>query len=195
MGAAILRNDSAHARRTRPGGDLLLVVMVATLSAWLLPHSASAQQGSRGAAAVVRPVEPPQFHSLKADRVNVRRGPGLQYPILFVFRRVGMPVEVIREFDNWWQIRDAQGDEGWVFKGLVTRRRTALLIAPKSGGTIAIHAEGQPGAPVIAYAEAGAIASLQDCDGTWCRIFIDPIEGHVRQARLWGVYADERIAP
>ena len=51
----------------------------------------------------------PRFVSLKSDRVNVRKGPGTNYPIAWVFSRAGLPVEVIREFENWRQIRDSEG--------------------------------------------------------------------------------------
>ena len=37
----------------------------------------------------------PRFVSLKSDRVQVRQGPGTDHKILWVFNRVGLPVEVI----------------------------------------------------------------------------------------------------
>jgi SH3-like domain-containing protein len=37
----------------------------------------------------------PRFVSLKSDRVNLRQGPGTDYPTAWVFRRAGLPVEVI----------------------------------------------------------------------------------------------------
>ena len=36
----------------------------------------------------------PHFASLRADRVNVRTGPGVRYPIVWVFVRQGLPVEI-----------------------------------------------------------------------------------------------------
>src|SRR5262249_28295400 len=40
----------------------------------------------------------PRYASLKADKVNLRRGPGTEYPTSWVFQRLGLPVEVINEF-------------------------------------------------------------------------------------------------
>ena len=37
----------------------------------------------------------PRFVSLKADEVNVRRGPGWDHAVAWVFHRAGLPVEVI----------------------------------------------------------------------------------------------------
>ena len=39
----------------------------------------------------------PRFVSLKADRVNLRQGPGTEYPTAWVFKRAGLPVEVMAE--------------------------------------------------------------------------------------------------
>lgn len=151
------------------------------------------------AQAVVKQLEQPRFHSLKSDRVNVRRGPGLQYPVAWVFRRVGMPVEVIREFDNWWQIRDSEGAQGWVYKGLLARRRTALLTpwtqSDQEAPAVAMRSLSKANSSVVAFAEAGTIANVRECDGRWCRIIIEPFEGWVEQKLLWGVYEREAIAP
>ncbi|MEK7246175.1 MAG: SH3 domain-containing protein, partial [Pseudomonadota bacterium] len=40
----------------------------------------------------------PRFASLRAGEVNVRTGPGVQYPVDWVFQRQGLPVEVIAEY-------------------------------------------------------------------------------------------------
>ncbi len=149
--------------------------------------------------AVVKQLEQPRFHSLKSDRVNVRRGPGLKHPVTWVFRRVGMPVEVIREFENWWQIRDSEGAQGWVYKGLLARRRTALLVPWKQKdadqGSVALRVKSDASSTVIAFAEPGTIANVRECDGRWCRVIIDPYEGWIEQRQLWGVYEKEAIRP
>ncbi|MET0407983.1 MAG: SH3 domain-containing protein, partial [Hyphomicrobium sp.] len=50
----------------------------------------------------------PRFVSLKSDRVNLRNGPGTDYPTGWVYRRAGLPVEVIKEFETWRQVRDSE---------------------------------------------------------------------------------------
>jgi SH3-like domain-containing protein len=39
--------------------------------------------------------------SLKAERVNVRRGPSSDHDVAWVFQRKGLPVEIVAEFENW----------------------------------------------------------------------------------------------
>ena len=40
----------------------------------------------------------PRFVSLKAEKVNVRRGPSSDHPVAWVFQRKGLPVEIVAEF-------------------------------------------------------------------------------------------------
>jgi SH3-like domain-containing protein len=68
----------------------------------------------------------PRFVSLKSDRVNARAGPGQRYPVEWVFVRRGLPVEVVAESDLWRRVRDMEGVEGWVHKGLLSGQRTAV---------------------------------------------------------------------
>ena len=54
-----------------------------------------------------------RFVSLRSDEVNVRVGPGVRYPVKWVFRQKAIPVEIVQEYDTWRKIRDWEGAEGW----------------------------------------------------------------------------------
>ncbi|HEY9567148.1 MAG TPA: SH3 domain-containing protein, partial [Thalassobaculum sp.] len=43
----------------------------------------------------------PRYVTLRASEVNVRAGPGVRYPIEWVYQRQNLPVEVVAEFDTW----------------------------------------------------------------------------------------------
>lgn len=73
--------------------------------------------------------ETPRIASLADDVVNVRAGPGERYPILWIFNRKGWPIELIADYQNWYKIRDLEGEEGWIYKGLVSKRQTAIITA------------------------------------------------------------------
>jgi SH3-like domain-containing protein len=136
----------------------------------------------------------PRFVSLKADEVNVRRGPGWDHAVSWVFRRIGLPVEVIAEYDVWRQVRDSEGATGWVLGSLLSGRRT-LLIAPwkTDRRTIDIlEAANKPGA-VRAKVAPGVLGDVQSCDGQWCRIEAGGVTGFISQDQVWGVYPGEAI--
>src|SRR5690606_10249241 len=68
----------------------------------------------------------PRFVSLKSGKVNLRIGPGLNYPVEWLYLRAGVPMEIIQEYDNWRRVRDAEGAEGWINQSLLSGRRTAI---------------------------------------------------------------------
>src|SRR6185295_13515380 len=70
----------------------------------------------------------PRFASLDSSEANLRAGPGKDYPILWVYQRRGLPVEIIQEFDTWRRIRDRDGTVGWVQQNLLSGKRSALII-------------------------------------------------------------------
>ncbi len=136
----------------------------------------------------------PRYVSLKSGRINVRRGPGNDYPIEWVFEKRGLPVEVTAESDRWRRIRDREGDVGWVWHSMLDGRRTAL-IENRAGETtpVAIHTEPDAAAAVVAYAEPGVIAQLASCKGEWCEVKASGYEGWTLRDKLWGTYPNENF--
>jgi SH3-like domain-containing protein len=171
-----------------------LAVLLSVLSATGL-----SAQGASPPAAGTSGLSVPRFVSLKADRVNLRQGPGTEYPTAWVFRRAGLPVEVIKEFESWRQVRDAEGTTGWVLGSMLSGRRTAVILPweVKAGQTqqtmAALRDDDSERAAQVAQVEAGVLASIISCDGNWCRVSVGGFRGYIEQAKLWGAYKDEVI--
>lgn len=135
----------------------------------------------------------PRFVSLKADRVNVRRGPSSEHQVSWVFTRKGLPVEIIAEYEHWRRIRDAEGAEGWVYHSLLSGRRRIVVAPWNAGRTVPLRQSAGPDSAAVALVAAGVMGDVDSCTGTWCRVAIDGYSGWIEQALLWGVYPGERI--
>jgi len=131
----------------------------------------------------------PRFVSLRADKVNVRVGPGVRYPIAWVFVRRELPVEVTAEFDLWRKIRDIDGAEGWVHASMLSGRRSAVV----TGGVRALRRAPEVASAAVAQVESGVVVKLLRCAGAWCKVAAADIQGWTRRAHLWGVYPEERV--
>jgi SH3-like domain-containing protein len=131
----------------------------------------------------------PRFVSLRSDLVNLRVGPGENYPIEWVLTRKEMPVEVVREFEHWRMIRDWQGTEGWVHERMLTVKRAVAV----KGTVRALHRLPDAASEIVARAEPGVFARLIECRGSWCRIEAADISGWVQRSEVWGVYPDEVV--
>ena len=129
----------------------------------------------------------PYFAALHADKVNLRAGPGDRYPIEWVYVRRDWPVQVIAHFDHWRRVRDWEGTEGWVHEKMITQQREVIV----SGAIRALRQNPDPNAPMVARAEPGVVAKLDECRGDWCRIAAGEITGWVQRADIWGVPATD----
>lgn len=132
----------------------------------------------------------PRFVSLNTDKANVRRGPGLSHRIDWVFLRRGMPLQVVAEHGRWRRVRDQDDTGGWVHHALLRGARSAVITAAPNAP---LHAEPSRDAPVVALAESGAVARLEECSAAWCRIEADGVDGWAEKSAIWGVDADEEF--
>ena len=183
-----------EATRRRAIACALALVLCAVAAAKLAAQGAS---GAPAANASGLPI--PRFVSLKSDRVNLRQGPGTEYPTAWVFRRAGLPVEVLKEFESWRQVRDAEGTTGWVSGTMLSSRRTAVILPwevrpGQSEPVLAVlRDDDSEGSKAIAQVEAGVLASIISCDGRWCRVSVGGFRGYIEQTKLWGAYPSEVI--
>jgi SH3-like domain-containing protein len=132
----------------------------------------------------------PRFVTLKSDETNARTGPGTRYPIQWVYRKAGMPVEVIEEYDLWRKIRDADGGAGWVHKTMILGTRN-VMITGKPPRVLRIDADLKT-KPLLKV-EPQVIARLVECQKDWCRIQVSGRKGWIEKKYLWGVYPEEII--
>ena len=173
-------------------GAKLIGLLVALATALTTGPAIAAQtEGPTGASGLPLP----RFVSLKTERVNVRSGPARDNQVNWVYTRVGLPVEIIAEYDNWSRIRDWEGAEGWVLHSLLSGKRTALVsaVAKKIDDFAPIHASADRTSAVTARLQSGVIATVKRCDGHWCRIAGEGFDGWIEQERLWGVYPGEKV--
>ena len=133
----------------------------------------------------------PRFASIRADRVNLRTGPGVQYPVNWVYQRQGLPVEIIAEYRTWRKIRDWQSTQGWVHQSMLSGQRTLIVV----GKQRTLRKKPDAKSPAVARIEAGAITNLSECPptGGWCKIEAGAINGWLRKVEFWGAYRDETI--
>jgi SH3-like domain-containing protein len=173
-------------RRSSVIGWLRAVVAVSAVL-WLAP--APAQAGSD----VTSGLPVPRFVSLKTDRVNVRGGPDKDHDVAWIYTRIGWPVEITAEFENWRRIRDSDGAEGWVYHSLLSGKRTAAVQLKSKTDLAALHSTPDAQSPVTAQLQSGVLGTIKNCNGAWCRLTGDGFDGWIEQNRLWGVYPDEKI--
>lgn len=172
----------------------LTLFLTLTLASGLIITSQSAWALERTIGKSGDPV--PRFASLKADKVNVRRGPGKDHKIMWVFKKLGLPVKIVSEYEQWREIEDSAGARGWIYFGLLSKRRTAVTIDPGSLDLpyVSLFESAEVDDEAVAKLGKGVIVHILNCDGSWCHISISKkLQGWVKQDHVWGLFDKEPI--
>lgn len=177
------RNRNAEASSAAMAGMRALLLSLALTAAPMAAGALAAEDGSG--------LPLPRFVSLRADEVNLRTGPGVQYPIDWVYRRRQLPMEVIAEYTTWRKVRDHQGTQGWVHQSMLSPTRTFVVLDKVR----TLRRSAATESDAVARAEAGVVGRLLACPdaSSWCRVEIDGLAGWFRRVEMWGVYEVEAV--
>lgn len=128
-----------------------------------------------------------RYVSLDTDRAFMRTGPGLRYPVEWVFVREGWPFQVISEYGYWRKVRDIDGTSGWMHRNLLTSKRRVIV----TGDVENVYEDKDITTRQVAILEKGVVADLRSCEKDWCEISVrnkqgDYLSGWARRDGLWG---------
>lgn len=133
----------------------------------------------------------PRFAALRADEVYMRVGPGKRYPIIWVYKRRDLPVQIEREFEDWRLVRDQENTKGWVHQATLVPRRTGVV----TGGERVLRRDAQDDAEPVARLKPGVIVRLRACDAAsdWCQAQVQDYRGWMKRSEVWGLLPGESI--
>ena len=134
----------------------------------------------------------PRFVSLHSNLINARSGPGVKYPIEWVYMQQSAPVEVIAEYEDWRRVKDWQGSESWIKSQMLKAKRFVRISTP---GENNLYSKSNFKSQVIARIEDGAIAEVKKCPAKndFCLIEAEKIEGWIPRQNVYGLYDEEVI--
>ncbi len=127
------------------------------------------------------------FQSTKFDRVNVRKGPGLNYNVTHQFLREGIPLLVKKEFENWKMIEDFEKETGWVSKSQLSNKRYGIILNKESSVKILPDTQTKN----LILLKNKVIFEILKCKVDWCKIKIKKYKGWIKKSDFWGVSEEE----
>ena len=133
-----------------------------------------------------------EYASLKYNEVNMRTGPGEKFPIRWVYQEKNYPVEVLDSFELWRQVRDKEGEIGWIHQNQLKDARYVLIT--KEDTLLKKVGENR----LVATLQPGVIARLERCpEGNYCRLSVQSGEekytGWFLRSNLWGINSGEIV--
>ena len=122
------------------------------------------------------------YMSLKYNKVNVRYGPGKDYPIKFLFNKKNYPVEIIDQKENFKKIIDFKKNSGWIHKSQL-KKGSSFVILNKS----ILFSRSTKFSRPIAKLEPGRLLNREKCNLNWCKVETEKFKGWVLKENLWGL--------
>ena len=109
-----------------------------------------------------------KFLSLKKNKTNVRYGPGLDYPIKYVYRKVNLPVRQIDKKENWRRVIFLDNNSGWIHWSQLKPSNSIIPIEEK----ILFKKPSKFSEPLDRL-EKGRLLVIKKCEDEWCNVKTD----------------------
>ena len=107
-----------------------------------------------------------QTVSVKKDNVNVRSGPGTEFPIAMELFQ-GYPLKVIEKKGDWLKITDFENDKGWIFSALTVQGNTVIVNGKKS---VNMRSKPNTTASIVASVDGGGVLTKVSSQGKWLKV-------------------------
>ena len=122
------------------------------------------------------------FLSLKKNKVNVRYGPGFEYPIKYIYKKINLPIKQIDKKENFRRIIDLKNNSGWIH---VSQLKKVNSIIPKTDKIL--FSKPTSFSKPLAKIEQGRVLLIQKCYDSWCKVKTGNFKGWVRVENSWGL--------
>ena len=113
--------------------------------------------------------------SLKYNKTYLRTGPSKDTKVIWVYKRKGLPIKIIRKKDDWYLILLPENQKGWINSSQFSKKRMALIrdtisetekIIKNKKPLDVRDIDNNP----VAYVHNGVIVKLLGCINSICEV-------------------------
>ena len=122
-----------------------------------------------------------EYVSVKKDGVNIRSGPDTKQEILWeVFKK--FPLKVIKRQGKWAQVVDFEGDKGWIFSPLLSKKKTLIVKVNTANMRVGAGKDYE----IMAAVKYGVVFTPLEKEGDWIKVkHEDGTSGWIYEKILW----------
>ena len=153
---------------TRLLAKLVFSFFTMSLAGWLLlsPITCGVARAETGAVKN----DLPKMVSMRWNSLNVRKGPGKEFPIVFSLQAKGMPLKLTRRHGDWREIRDWEGSSGWVLRDAISDDKTLIVTVNETDLTVTPNGSSSGKGRLVATLKRGVTAKIIKCQPQWCQV-------------------------
>tara|TARA_B100000795_G_C22574691_1_gene351434 strand:+ start:156 stop:608 length:453 start_codon:yes stop_codon:yes gene_type:complete len=121
------------------------------------------------------------FMSLKKNKVNVRYGPGFDYKIKYIYKKINLPVKIIDKKENFRKIIDLKKNNGWIHISQLKNSKSFITLENKI-----LFKKPSLFSKPLARIKKGRLLLVKKCKKEWCKIITDNYSGWIETNNVWG---------
>ena len=118
---------------------------------------------------------------LKNSKVNVRMGPGLDYPVKFIYKKKYLPVKIIDKKENFRKVIDHKKNSGWIHISQLKKINSIIVLSNRI-----LFKKPTFNSKPIANIESGRLFVLKKCKKDWCEVSSQNYSGWINMNDVWG---------
>ena len=122
-----------------------------------------------------------KFLSLKKNKVNVRYGPGFEFPVKYMYEKKNLPIKQIDKKDNFRRIIDYKKNSGWIHISQLKKANSVIVTNDKI-----MFKKSSIFSEPIARIKEGRLLIVTRCNNEWCKVKTENLNGWVKKKDLWG---------
>ena len=125
-----------------------------------------------------------EFLTLRYDIVNLRQGPGKDYPIKIFYKKKFLPVQIKDKSDNFRKVKDHENNSGWIHISQLAKKKAAIV----TGGDLIMFKSNTIYSNPIVVLKEGRLVKIDKCKLMWCKVRTGNFKGWVKNDDLWGLF-------
>ena len=122
-----------------------------------------------------------KFLSLKKNKTNVRYGPGLDYPVKYIYRKINLPVKQIDKKENWRRVIFLDNNSGWIHQSQLKSSNSVIILEKKI-----LFKKASSFSEPFARLEKGRLLVIKKCEDEWCNVTTNSHKGWIKNKNVWG---------
>lgn len=125
--------------------------------------------------------------SVNGENVNLRSGPGTNYPVKWEYGK-GFPLKVVDRKGPWLKVADFEKDTGWIHQSLLVKDPHVIVEALKNTDKkINIRKGPSTNDTVVGQAYYGVVFKSIESKSGWTKVRHESgLEGWISDNLLWG---------
>lgn len=131
--------------------------------------------------ALATPALAAEYVTVNKDGANIRSGPDIKKDLLWEVYK-DFPLQVIKRQKEWVQIKDFEGDSGWIFAALISKTKRVIVKA----NSVNLRNEPKKDAAVVATVKYGVVFTPLEKKGDWLKVkHEDGTSGWIARSLVW----------